>query len=109
MWNLFNSYLQDKYSFIDRNHTASWGWSYGGYATGMMLAGDLENRIKCGVSIAPVTDWVYYGEIDSTVVKVKKGFTIEEKLNLLNPLNHLILGPTAQQSIQSNAHLLFFN
>uniref|UniRef100_A0A1B6HM76 Venom dipeptidyl peptidase 4 n=1 Tax=Homalodisca liturata TaxID=320908 RepID=A0A1B6HM76_9HEMI len=56
-------YLQDTYSFIDRNRTASWGWSYGGYATGMMLADDAENRIKCGVSIAPVTDWVYYDSI----------------------------------------------
>ncbi|XP_054283690.1 venom dipeptidyl peptidase 4-like isoform X1 [Macrosteles quadrilineatus] len=57
-------YLQDKYSnVIDRNRTASWGWSYGGYATGMMLTGDHEHRIKCGVSIAPVTDWVYYDSI----------------------------------------------
>lgn len=47
--------LQEKYSFIDKNRTAIWGWSYGGYAAGMSLATDKNNVFKCAMSVAPVT------------------------------------------------------
>lgn len=57
----FYRHLQDKLSFIDRTRTAIWGWSYGGYATGMTLAMDLKGVFKCGMSVAPVTDWALYG------------------------------------------------
>ncbi|XP_046398463.1 venom dipeptidyl peptidase 4 isoform X2 [Ischnura elegans] len=53
-------YLQKAFPFIDSNRTAIWGWSYGGYATGMALAKDSENVFRCGISVAPVTDWAYY-------------------------------------------------
>ncbi|OAD59161.1 Venom dipeptidyl peptidase 4 [Eufriesea mexicana] len=55
------SYLQDSLPFIDRSRTAIWGWSYGGYATGMTLAMDYQGVFKCGMSVAPVTDWALYG------------------------------------------------
>ena len=35
--------------------------SYGGYVTAMML-GRGENLYRCGISVAPVTDWIYYGK-----------------------------------------------
>ncbi|XP_050453784.1 venom dipeptidyl peptidase 4-like isoform X1 [Cataglyphis hispanica] len=56
-------HLQNKLSFIDRTRTAIWGWSYGGYATGMTLAMDLKGVFKCGMSVAPVTDWALYDSI----------------------------------------------
>ncbi|XP_011151258.2 venom dipeptidyl peptidase 4 isoform X3 [Harpegnathos saltator] len=56
-------HLQDKLPFIDRTRTAIWGWSYGGYATGMTLAMDLDGVFKCGMSVAPVTDWALYDSI----------------------------------------------
>lgn len=52
--------LQQLYSFIDADRTAIWGWSYGGYATALALAYDTENIFKCGISVAPVTNWMYY-------------------------------------------------
>lgn len=55
------SYLQNRYAFIDKTKTAIWGWSYGGYAAGMALAQDNSGVFKCGLSVAPVTDWIYYG------------------------------------------------
>lgn len=58
-------YLQDKFPYIDANRTAVWGWSYGGYATGLALALDTNNVFKCGISVAPVTDWVLYGKSQS--------------------------------------------
>lgn len=56
-------YLQQKYRFIDETRTGIWGWSYGGYATAMALSTDNEHVFKCGVSVAPVTAWIYYDSI----------------------------------------------
>jgi len=57
------SYLQERFSFIDKSKTAIWGWSYGGYTAAMALTKDTKNVFKCGLSVAPVTDWIYYGII----------------------------------------------
>lgn len=55
--------LQQDLKYIDTSKTAIWGWSYGGYASAMALAMDTENVFKCGMSVAPVTDWIYYDSI----------------------------------------------
>lgn len=54
-------YLQDNFNFIDADRTGIWGWSYGGYATAMALAKDTERVFQCGISVAPVISWIYYG------------------------------------------------
>ena len=46
---------------------AVWGWSYGGYLTGQILAAKGpkgQNYVKCGVAIAPVSQWELYGKQD---------------------------------------------
>lgn len=53
--------LQEQYKWIDANRTGIWGWSYGGFTTGMVLATDTASVFKCGISVAPVTSWIYYG------------------------------------------------
>lgn len=53
--------LQKRFPYIDENHTGIWGWSYGGYAAAMSLAIDTQNVFHCAASVAPVTDWTYYG------------------------------------------------
>ncbi|XP_043264684.1 venom dipeptidyl peptidase 4 [Colletes gigas] len=55
--------LQDTYAWIDGNRTAIWGWSYGGFATAMTLATDKDSVFKCGISVAPVSSWIYYDSI----------------------------------------------
>jgi dipeptidyl-peptidase-4 len=50
-----------KFPFVDEQKSVIWGWSYGGYASGMALAMDGANVFKCAISVAPVTDWIYYG------------------------------------------------
>ncbi|OAD60840.1 Venom dipeptidyl peptidase 4 [Eufriesea mexicana] len=55
--------LQQKFPWIDQNRTAIWGWSYGGFSTAMVLATDKESVFKCGVSVAPVTSWIYYDSL----------------------------------------------
>ncbi|VVC36524.1 Dipeptidylpeptidase IV, N-terminal domain,Peptidase S9, prolyl oligopeptidase, catalytic [Cinara cedri] len=56
-------YLQKTLSYVDSDRTGIYGWSYGGYVAGMALAKDNEHVFKCAVSIAPVTDWIYYDSI----------------------------------------------
>lgn len=54
--------IQRMYPFVDGTRTAIWGWSYGGYASGMALAMDNDGIFKCAISVAPVTDWALYGK-----------------------------------------------
>uniref|UniRef100_A0A9J7XD50 Dipeptidyl-peptidase 4 n=1 Tax=Cyprinus carpio carpio TaxID=630221 RepID=A0A9J7XD50_CYPCA len=50
--------------FIDKNRVAIWGWSYGGYVTSMVL-GAGSGVFKCGMAVAPVSKWEYYGIVAS--------------------------------------------
>ncbi|XP_049787300.1 venom dipeptidyl peptidase 4-like isoform X1 [Schistocerca cancellata] len=52
-------WLTEKYPFIDGSRVAIWGKGYGGYAAAMALARDEDDVFKCGVSVAPVTSWIY--------------------------------------------------
>ena len=49
------------YPWIDAKRTGIWGWSYGGFATAMILSTDHAKVFKCGISVAPVSSWIYYG------------------------------------------------
>ena len=44
---------------IDGEHMAIMGWSYGGYQT-LYTMSQKNHPFKCGVAIAPVTDWKLY-------------------------------------------------
>ncbi|XP_036321869.1 venom dipeptidyl peptidase 4 [Rhagoletis pomonella] len=56
-------YLQTLYPFVDGERVGIWGWSYGGYMTLKTLEYDTNNVFQCGVSVAPVTSWLYYDTI----------------------------------------------
>uniref|UniRef100_A0A182NFA4 Venom dipeptidyl peptidase 4 n=1 Tax=Anopheles dirus TaxID=7168 RepID=A0A182NFA4_9DIPT len=56
-------YLHETYAFIDSDRTGIWGSSYGGYATAMTLEKDHEKVFRCGISVAPVTSWMFYDSI----------------------------------------------
>lgn len=60
LWFLLR-YLRDNLKYIDKEHLAVWGWSYGGFATAMILAQD-EEVFRCGISVAPITSWIHYSE-----------------------------------------------
>lgn len=45
--------------YTDATRVGTFGWSYGGYMALMELTRE-GNPFKCGVSMAPVTDWRYY-------------------------------------------------
>ncbi|KAL9926868.1 venom dipeptidyl peptidase 4 [Glossina fuscipes] len=56
-------YLQQELPYVDAENTGIWGWSYGGYLTARTLGNDTHGVYKCGVSVAPVTSWLYYDSI----------------------------------------------
>ncbi|XP_034032795.1 dipeptidyl peptidase 4 [Thalassophryne amazonica] len=51
-----------RWSYIDEERVAIWGWSYGGYVTSMVL-GAGTGVFKCGIAVAPVSKWEYYDSI----------------------------------------------
>ncbi|XP_030761347.1 venom dipeptidyl peptidase 4 [Sitophilus oryzae] len=56
-------YLQDTYSYIDKDNTGIWGWSYGGFASTWALVKDVDHVFKFALSVAPVTSFIYYDTI----------------------------------------------
>ena len=48
--------------FVDASKVGCFGWSYGGYMTLMELSA-AASPFKCGVAMAPVTDWRFYDSI----------------------------------------------
>nr|XP_042904478.1 inactive dipeptidyl peptidase 10-like [Parasteatoda tepidariorum] len=57
-------YLLSEKGYIDTEKIAVWGWSYGGYTAVSVLA--TENDIfTCGISVAPITNWLYYDSVYS--------------------------------------------
>lgn len=48
-----------KQPYVDASRIAIWGWSFGGFNTIMSMC---EGRavFRCGVAVAPVTDWRFY-------------------------------------------------
>lgn len=59
--------LASEFKFIDRNNMAIWGWSYGGFAAGLALAQDRSHVFQCAASVAPVTDWTFYGKTNNLI------------------------------------------
>ena len=45
--------------YVDKDRIAIWGWSYGGYNTLMSMSQGTP-IFKCGIAVAPVTDWRFY-------------------------------------------------
>ncbi|XP_055628528.1 inactive dipeptidyl peptidase 10 isoform X2 [Toxorhynchites rutilus septentrionalis] len=55
-------HLLDTLKFLDENRVGVWGWGYGGYVTAMIL-GSQQTVFKCGISVSPITDWLYYNSV----------------------------------------------
>ena len=49
--------------YVDADHMAIWGWSYGGFMALKVLEQDAGQTFKYGMAVAPVTDWRFYDSI----------------------------------------------
>ncbi|CAG0882323.1 unnamed protein product [Cyprideis torosa] len=59
------SALIKRYPFIDPDNVAVWGWAYGGYVATSILVMDKEDVFKCGIAVAPITNWLFYDSVFS--------------------------------------------
>ncbi|XP_037960326.1 venom dipeptidyl peptidase 4 [Teleopsis dalmanni] len=57
------NHLIEQFPYIDKHRIGIWGWSYGGYMTAKTLGEDTAGVFQCGISVAPVTSWLYYDTI----------------------------------------------
>lgn len=48
-------------NYLDETRVGIWGWGYGGFVTAMVL-GAQQPVYKCGISVSPITDWLYYSK-----------------------------------------------
>lgn len=91
--------------FVDSGRTACFGWSYGGYMTLMELS-DPRCRFKCGVAMAPVTDWRFYDAIYTerymlTPQQNESGYNAASALARTQDMNHglLIMSGTSDDNV----------
>lgn len=91
--------------YIDKDRMACFGWSYGGYMTLMELTAD-NSPFKCGVAMAPVTDWRFYDSIYterymSTPAQNEAGYNSASALNRTKNLkaNLLIMSGTSDDNV----------
>lgn len=54
--------IQKEFEYVDPQRIGIWGWSYGGYMTARTLARDSKQVFRCGISVAPVSSWLFYGK-----------------------------------------------
>ena len=48
--------------YVDKSRIGIWGWSFGGFNT-IMAMSEGRGLFRCGVAVAPVTDWRYYDTV----------------------------------------------
>jgi dipeptidyl-peptidase 4 len=82
--------LAKKHSYIDEARVGIWGWSYGGYVSGMSLMQDNE-VFKCATSVAPVTDWTLYDTIytERYMLEPKDNFNAYNVSRMMNFINNI--------------------
>ncbi|MDO5447135.1 MAG: S9 family peptidase [Prevotellaceae bacterium] len=48
--------------YVDKDRIAIWGWSFGGFNT-LLSMSEGRHVFRCGVAVAPVTDWRFYDTV----------------------------------------------
>ncbi|XP_041431397.1 fibroblast activation protein alpha L homeolog isoform X1 [Xenopus laevis] len=94
--------------FIDEKRIAIWGWSYGGYVTSMVL-GQGTGLFKCGMAVAPVSNWEYYASIyterymglptKSDNLENYKNSTVMTRAEQFRKVDYLLVHGTADDNV----------
>ncbi|XP_048454758.1 prolyl endopeptidase FAP-like isoform X2 [Rhincodon typus] len=94
--------------FIDEKRTAIWGWSYGGYVTSMVL-GTGSEVFRCGIAVAPVSNWTYYDSMyterymgyptENDNLQFYKNSTVIERADKFKLVDYLLIHGTADDNV----------
>ncbi|RTG87616.1 uncharacterized protein DC041_0006373 [Schistosoma bovis] len=49
-----------RFHYINESQVGAYGWSYGGFTVSHLLTRPENQWIRCGISVAPVSDFRYY-------------------------------------------------
>lgn len=73
--------------FVDKSRIVTWGWSYGGYLSSMIITQGTD-IIKAAVAVAPVTHWKFY---DTIYTERYMGTPVSniENYEKTSPINHV--------------------
>ncbi|VDP77190.1 unnamed protein product [Echinostoma caproni] len=52
--------LVEELPFVNTSQIGAYGWSYGGFTVGHLLGHSENTYARCGIAVAPVTDFKYY-------------------------------------------------
>lgn len=102
-----SEYISANKKFIDKEKTAIWGWSYGGFTTLKTLEYDVGKTFKFGMAVAPVTNWLFYDSIyterymgsPSTNPNYEKYARINDYDNFLSLNRFLIMHGTSDDNV----------
>ena len=96
-----------KLSYVDAERIGIWGWSYGGYMTSLLMTKG-NGIFKCGIAVAPVTNWRFYDSIYTerylqTPQENPKGYDENSPLSFAKDLKGKLL--IVHGSSDDNVHL----
>ncbi|XP_040913929.1 inactive dipeptidyl peptidase 10-like [Toxotes jaculatrix] len=97
--------------YIDGNRVGVYGKAYGGFLSSLLVLSH-SSVLKCGIAVAPITNWRLYG---SAFTEKYFGFPVKEdhkyqisNITVLSPLSFLIIHGTADATVhfQHSAELV---
>ncbi|XP_022596984.1 inactive dipeptidyl peptidase 10-like [Seriola dumerili] len=101
--------------YIDGNRVGVYGKAYGGFLSSLLLLSH-SSMFKCGIAVAPITNWRLYGSAFTekyfgSPVKEDHKYkisTLLSNITALSPLNFLIIHGTADATVhfQHSAELV---
>ena len=104
-----------KQSYVDGSRIGIWGWSYGGYMSGLCITRG-SDVFKTAISVAPVTNWKYYDNIYTerymgTLETNPTGFDANAPMAYANMLkgNLLLVHGTGDDNVHFQNSVEFIN
>uniref|UniRef100_A0A665UXF0 Dipeptidyl-peptidase 10 (inactive) n=1 Tax=Echeneis naucrates TaxID=173247 RepID=A0A665UXF0_ECHNA len=88
--------------YIDGNRVGVYGKAYGGFLSSLLLLTH-SSMFKCGIAVAPITNWRLYGKNHTCVIS-----SLLSNITAPSPLNFLIIHGTADATVhfQHSAELV---
>ncbi|GMG30191.1 unnamed protein product [Ambrosiozyma monospora] len=103
-------------TYIDSTRTAIWGWSYGGFMTLKTLEYDQGETFKYGMSVAPVTNWLFYDSIYTerymNTPQANPGYansSVQNVENFKNATRFLLMHGTGDDNVHFQNSLKFLD
>lgn len=98
-------YLENNFSYVDKNNIGHWGWSYGGFMSSLAITKGAD-VFTAAVAVAPVTSWRYYDNIYTerymrTPQENPKGYDDNSPINFTDKIKgkYLIIHGTGDDNV----------